>query len=247
MAGAPPPPQPRRRGVSAGDGRLRVASWNIHAGIGGDGKRDLERVVALLARHRPDIMALQEIDARGVFPNPFASLKEALGGHGAHAATIVGADGDYGHAIISRYPLLDYSLHDISVRGREPRSIVEARIATPGGPLSVLAAHFGLRFGERRHQASILAGRARAIEGPLLVLGDFNDWSWRGPVARALGPIMPASTTHRTFPARFPCLGLDRIFVRPAGLLRHSFTDRDAAMASDHLPVIADLHLPQPK
>ncbi|MBE9604003.1 endonuclease/exonuclease/phosphatase family protein [Acetobacteraceae bacterium H6797] len=223
---------------------MRAASWNIHAGIGSDGKRDLDRIVAHLARHAPDIMALQEIDARGVFPNPFATLKEALGGHGAHAATIVGADGDYGHAVISRYPLLEQRLHDISVSGREPRSIIEAHVATPAGPLAVLAAHFGLRMGERRYQASILAERARAIEGPLLVLGDFNDWSWRGPVARALGPIMPDRTAHLTFPARFPCFGLDRIFARPAGLLRHSFTDRRAGPASDHLPVIADIRMP---
>lgn len=220
---------------------IRIASWNIHAAIGPDGRRDLARIIALLGRHAPDIVAVQEVDARGVSPDPFARLREALGGHGAHAATIPGPDGAYGHALISRFPLLAQRVHDVSVPGREPRSLIEAVVQTPRGPLCLIAAHFGLRLAERRHQARLLAGRAREIEGPLVILGDFNDWSWRGPVGLALAPLMPVSTSLRTFPARWPLLALDRVFARPAGLLGRHWTDRAGALASDHLPLFAEL------
>jgi endonuclease/exonuclease/phosphatase family metal-dependent hydrolase len=74
-------------------------------------------------------------------------------------------------------------------------------------------------------------------------MGDFNDWSWRGPVWRALLPLLPARTAHRTFPARFPLLRLDEIFCRPKELLGRSWRDTAGAEASDHLPVVAELQL----
>jgi len=43
---------------------VRVMTWNIHGAVGRNPRFDLERVVALVQRHRPDIVALQEIDSR---------------------------------------------------------------------------------------------------------------------------------------------------------------------------------------
>jgi endonuclease/exonuclease/phosphatase family metal-dependent hydrolase len=76
-----------------------------------------------------------------------------------------------------------------------------------------------------------------------VILGDFNDWARRGAVQRALTNCAPVFTLHRTFPARFPLLALDRIYCRPSTLLVRSWTDRAARSASDHLPVIADLDM----
>ena len=53
-------------------------------------------------------------------------------------------------------------------------------------------------------------------------------------------------TRHRTFPARWPLLRLDRIYCRPAQALIRSWIDPAACDASDHLPVIADIRLPTP-
>jgi endonuclease/exonuclease/phosphatase family metal-dependent hydrolase len=47
--------------VAEAAGLVRVLTWNIHSGIGPDGRYDLERVVRLVQRHEPDIVALQEI------------------------------------------------------------------------------------------------------------------------------------------------------------------------------------------
>ena len=85
---------------------VRVLTWNLHAGIGPDGRYDLGRIVGLVQKHDPDIVALQEIDSRGRGEqSPFAFLAQALGSHAAEAKTIVAPDGYYGHALISRWPL----------------------------------------------------------------------------------------------------------------------------------------------
>jgi endonuclease/exonuclease/phosphatase family metal-dependent hydrolase len=39
-------------------------TWNIHGGIGPDELHDLERMLAVVHRADPDILALQEVDSR---------------------------------------------------------------------------------------------------------------------------------------------------------------------------------------
>ena len=48
--------------------QLRVLSYNVHSGVGGDGAYDLARIGAAIAREAPDIVALQKPS-----PKPAAS------------------------------------------------------------------------------------------------------------------------------------------------------------------------------
>jgi endonuclease/exonuclease/phosphatase family metal-dependent hydrolase len=225
---------------------VRVMTWNIHGGGPSANDRDLKRIVALVRSHDPDIVALQEIDARGPRRHDapaFEFLRNALGEHAAEARLIVAPDGDYGHAVISRWPLRGTVRHDVSVPGREPRAAIESIVETDRGPLHVVAVHLGLSFRERRHQAALLAHIARRGPANSIVLGDFNDWIRRGSVQRALAACMDERTHQKTFPAWCPAFAIDRIYVRPAKTLVDSWTDRSARHASDHLPIVADLAL----
>jgi endonuclease/exonuclease/phosphatase family metal-dependent hydrolase len=231
--------------VEALPSSARILTWNIHKGIGADRRYDLGRIIDLARSHEPDIVALQEVDSRGRDPTnlPLAALKLALGSHAAEARTIVAEDGHYGHVLISRWPLEEIALHDVSIGRREPRCAIDAVIRTPRGPFRVIATHLGLGLGERRRQIARLVALARAAAETqgLVMLGDFNDW--HGEVRRALDDLLPAWSFLRTFPARRPLFKLDRIFCRPAGALSQCWTDGEARRASDHLPVIADLAL----
>jgi endonuclease/exonuclease/phosphatase family metal-dependent hydrolase len=227
-------------------GIVRVATWNIRGGVGADGKFDLARVVRLLKRAEPDIVALQEVDSRrgtGGHEHPFLLLRQALGEHAVEAKSIVSAHGEYGQILISRWPLSDIHIHDISVPGREPRRAIEAEVALPYGRLRMAAVHLGLTFGERRAQTQTLVEIARRAPVTTVMAGDFNDWIWRGSVQNAIHRALPARTWHRTFPSWLPLIRLDRVYCRPREALVASFTDREARVLSDHLPVFADVQV----
>lgn len=226
---------------------VRVMTWNIHGAVGRNPRFDLERVVALVKKHMPDIVALQEVDSRRAraahIGNPFDVLQAALGGHGVDARTVTTADGDYGQALISRWPMQNAEIHDLSFRRREPRRAICADVQTPAGPLRVVATHLGLSLRERRDQAATLLKMLGACSTTTVALGDFNDWLRAGSVCRRLKAVLPDYTRHRTFPAALPIFHLDRIFLWPRDALVASHSDPEARAISDHLPVIGDIRI----
>lgn len=226
---------------------IKVMTWNIHGGMGPDGLHDLDRMIGLIRLADPDVLALQEVDSRRErgAEHPLALLKRVLGHHGVAAAAIVTPDGDYGQVLMSRWPMTDTQVHDISVLGREPRRAITAVIDAPSGRLFVLATHLGLRFSERRRQCSQLEVLLDRSDMTTVALGDFNDWMWPGSVQQVLAAKLPGRTQHRTFPARFPLLKLDRIYCRPAHALMASNVYPAGGDISDHLPVVAQIN-PRP-
>lgn len=226
------------------DSILRVMTWNIHGGIGPDGQYSLARIAETIARHDPDIVALQEVDSRRRLADarsPFEVLREAIGDHGIEAKSISTSDGDYGQMLASRWPFACIEVHDITHAGREPRRAIETEVHCGARKLRVIATHFGLSLSERRTQARRLVAIARRRNEATVMLGDFNDWFWPGSLRSALRHELPGRTRHATFPSWCPILRLDRIFCWPPQILKRSFIDRSARRASDHLPVIADI------
>lgn len=224
-------------------GSVRVMTWNIHGALGRNPRFDLVRVVELIRRWDPDLIALQEVDSRRAFAagtNPFEFLPGAIGVFGIGAKTIVTEDGEYGQMLVSRWPFRHHVERDISYPEREPRRAICADVETPGGLVRVIATHMGLSLRERRDQARALIDLADGGE-PIVIAGDFNDWFWPGSVRGLLSQQFRGRTRFRTFPSLFPMLGLDCIYCRPAGALVASFVDREARTLSDHLPVIADM------
>lgn len=232
--------------------RFRALTWNIHAGIGPDRQYNLARVIEVIRRHEPDIVALQEVDSRGrSHDSPLDTLKLALGHHAAEARTIVAPDGHYGHVLMSRWPMRTSVLHDLSVRRREPRFAIEAVLTLPSGDaiaedggsntLTVLSTHLGLRYGECQEQVGRLADILRRVSGRIILMGDFNDWHHL--VRRTMQPLLPGRSNLRTFPARYPVLALDGLYWRPADAAIGWWLDPDGRDSSDHLPVIADFSL----
>jgi endonuclease/exonuclease/phosphatase family metal-dependent hydrolase len=222
---------------------VKVMTWNIHGGTGPDGLHDLDRMVALVRMADPDVLALQEVDSRrnrGA-EHPVQMLKRVLGHHGIAAAAIVTPDGDYGQVLLSRWPMVETEVHDISMPGREPRRAITAVVSAPAGRLFVLATHLGLKLVERRRQCAQLSALLDRYDMTTVAMGDFNDWMWPGSVQKVLASKLPGRTHHRTFPARLPLLKLDRIFCRHGTALVASRVYPAARVISDHLPVVADI------
>jgi phospholipase D1/2 len=231
----------------SGTGRLRVASYNIHRGVGRDRRQDLDRVAEVLREMSADVMALQEVDAdpedTGVL-DQLAHLATATGFQAVHGPTLRRRGSAYGNLLLTRASVGRVVHVDLCVAGCEPRAAIDAEVALDGLDLRVVVTHLGLRPRERREQIGRLLTQLQPQgEGILVLAGDFNEWvpfsRTLRPLRRALGP----GTLHATFPARFPVFSLDKIFVSPARALRSSWVHRSAAAAaaSDHLPVVADL------
>lgn len=229
--------------TASADARVRIMTWNIHGAVGLNPRFDLMRVVELIRRWDPDIVALQEVDSRRALAdaaNPFEFLPSAVGIYGIGAKSLSTEDGDYGQMLISRFPIVGHEVCDISFREREPRRAIRADMTTPLGPLRVIATHLGLSIRERHNQARALTAMVQG-QGPVILAGDFNDWFWPGSVRKTLTRVFGGRTRYRTFPAVFPMFRFDRIYCRPREVLVRSFVDRQARAVSDHLPVIADL------
>src|SRR5947209_3821546 len=67
------------RRLTGGRATVRVMTWNIHGGLGTDRRFDLSRVVEIISRHHPDVVALQEVDSRRTLAparSAFAVLRE---------------------------------------------------------------------------------------------------------------------------------------------------------------------------
>jgi phospholipase D1/2 len=226
---------------------LRVASYNVHACVGSDGKFAPERIADVLASLDADLVALQEVEDRLVDGRPVTELlADRLGMHAYPGPTLKRGAADYGNLLLAR-PAADAVMrHEISVPGREPRGIIEADFGLDDVRLRMFVTHLGLSGAERRKQLDLLLSAIGREGAKVRILAaDFNEWFPIGRFHRRLGSGFGRSTRHKTFPAPLPVLSLDRIYVAPAAALKSSRTERSklARNASDHLPVICELEL----
>jgi len=237
--------------------RFRVATYNVHKCRGLDLRVAPGRIGDVLCEVDADIVALQEVLSVGgaeahrdqahyladrLNMEPVLGLVREMGG------------GLYGNVILSRFPIVGRKLSDLSVRRREERGCLRADLALDGYVLHVFNVHLGTSFFERREQARMLTG-TEALEhedrrGPRLVMGDFNEWT-AGLTTKLLRTRFQSLDVRerllhaRTYPGVLPLLHLDHIYhdpqLRVASAKLHR--TRLSLLASDHLPLSADLEL----
>jgi endonuclease/exonuclease/phosphatase family metal-dependent hydrolase len=228
------------------EGSLKIVSYNVHKCRGLDFRRDPERVARVILELDADIIALQEVLSEQV-----AYIAERTGMYMAVAGpTIQGLTGDYGNALLSRFPIGEVRLHDISLGEFEPRGVIDADVFVEGQVVRVFVTHFGLFPSERRQQLERLIKILPVDAGsPVVVLGDLNEWFPWSPNLRKLKAKFGGPAGLRSFPSVFPLMPLDRAWVIPAESLQEVKVHRSflARISSDHLPVIATISLPRKK
>ena len=140
--------------------------------------------------------------------------------------------------------------------GLEPRGAIWTAIDVGGEEVQVINTHLGLWPAERRAQADALLSEAwlshpDCIE-PVILCGDFNA-SPSSPVCQKLMDRLNDAQieleSHRprkTFIGRYPVARIDHIFIDVSidvGNIEVPRTEL-VRIASDHLPLIADLRIP---
>jgi endonuclease/exonuclease/phosphatase family metal-dependent hydrolase len=224
---------------------LRIATYNIHRCVGCDGVEAPERIAAVLQDINADVTALQEVAFDPSGPkNILADLARSMGARAIAGPTLLEKKGRYGNAILSRLVPERVDRLDISVPGREPRGVLAVKLRLNGNSVRIVTTHLGLRPRERRYQIRRLLP---LLDDPnaavTILLGDFNEWLLWGRPLRWINRRFGSLPAPATFPSRRPLLALDRIWVNPADRLisMHHHRHVSAAVASDHLPLVAQV------
>lgn len=222
--------------MASGDRSLRILSYNIHKGFGpGNWSFTLHRLARALREIDADIVFLQEVVGRhdrhavrfGDWPiaGQLEAIAEAHWAHHAYGRNAVYDAGHHGNAILSRFPILEWSNHDISQHAVENRGVLACTVDFPvaGKPLRCFCVHFGLLRRWRTRQAQSLCelviAHTRTNEA-VIIGGDFNDWRdhLTGVLEHNLGVRNALHTAGvdgaRTYPSLMPLFALDRIYYR---------------------------------
>jgi endonuclease/exonuclease/phosphatase family metal-dependent hydrolase len=232
---------------------IRVATYNIHRCRGLDGRTSPERIADVIRSIDPDVIALQEVIGAGYTSAGHAEALGAALGMGWVMAPARHLRGSlFGNVVLSRFPIRHHTQYDLSWKTCEQRCCQRVDVAIDDDTLHLYNVHLGTAYLERRYQAGRLSSivHDRRVGQPKIVLGDFNEW------LRGLATVMLSERLQsidlrahlrrrRTYPGVFPVLHLDHIYydgqveVVKLELPR----TRLALMASDHLPLVAELRV----
>ncbi|WP_264772091.1 endonuclease/exonuclease/phosphatase family protein [Defluviimonas salinarum] len=230
---------------------LRLASYNVHKCLGLDRRRLPRRVLSVINAVGADILALQEVDHR-LAPRPAALPHRLIERETDYTVPPFALDGPslgwHGQTILVRREIEVTALRRIALPGLEPRGAVLLEAETTAGAIRVVGVHLGLIRRYRTMQiAAIRAAIGRRTAMPTAILGDYNDWSVRGS-GEALAPEFRLHAPGASFPAARPIAPLDRIALGPGLHLVDAgvHASAPARIASDHLPIWADLRIDPP-
>ena len=223
---------------------MRVMTYNIRGGLGMDGRRSAEHIAEVVAAQDADIVCLQEVHQRlpqSGFTDQPGQFEKFLGLPVTFQANLRIGPGGYGLAVVSRYPVGTVQNH-LLPSVREQRGVLEMRLDTPSGPLSLFCTHFGLNGEERVKQALRLAELVTDTAHPVIVCGDFNERA-DAPAVRLLLDRTglkdaDAALDRWTYPVSALEARIDYLFYS-ASLVCKSVTVIETE-ASDHLPIVGE-------
>ena len=229
---------------------LTVMTYNIHHGEGMDKKLDLARIARVIRDQKPDLVALQEVDAGTNRTNHVmqaAELGRLTSMHHAYGAAMDFDGGKYGDAVLSRYKIVESRVISLGYRPgnrREPRVAVMAIVALPGGErIAFISTHLDhtANSPDRLEQAQAINEQTRDVREPAILGGDFNCEPGSPPMAELQKDwsVVSDRDSSLTCPADQPRTKIDHVLVKPAK--RWRVVDArviDERVASDHRPVV---------
>jgi endonuclease/exonuclease/phosphatase family metal-dependent hydrolase len=245
---------------------IRVLTVNTHKGFAQFNRRFVLRELRDAVRAvNADLVFLQEVQGTHTprsqrvagWPDAphYEFLADQLWPQFAYGRNAVYPQGDHGNALLSKYPIVADRNHDASVGRHESRGLLHCALAVPGSdvPLHAICVHLGLQARHRHLQLAVLGtliDEQVPADAALVVAGDFNDWRDQASplLLRRKGLhevfVHAFGRSARTFPARWPLLRLDRIYVRNTSA--HAplpLPARPWSRLSDHAPLAAELTL----
>jgi endonuclease/exonuclease/phosphatase family metal-dependent hydrolase len=215
---------------------LRIATFNTHKGFTHFNARFvLHSQRELLRKLHADVIFLQEVqDVHTKHSKRFEAwstsgqveyLSDTIWSDYAYGKNSVYPAGHHGNALLSKFPIINSTNHDISAHAVEQRGMLHSEINVTGWDTSLhaICIHLGLFAHWRRQQLDAIAKYIEQhvpANAPLIIAGDFNDWTTRSGRVFATRLHLKEVFEHhagkpaRSFPAWLPMLRMDRIYVR---------------------------------
>lgn len=233
--------------------RLRVVSYNVRMGYGGDGRFEAREVARLLAREQADVVLLSEVDRGWLLNGGQDQLLILARLLDMHAAFGPAADQVWGDAILSTEPLHQVESHALDAYGAVTGAqALSATTTWRGRSFTVISTHLQPGEGgtdDAVGQCAELADLMRASladDRVVVAGGDLNTTpgseGWQeveeAGYVDALADARPLFTAR----AEDPDEEIDHVFVSPG--IRSSDPRVVDTQLSDHLPVIVDLEPP---
>jgi len=243
---------------------IRVMTVNIHKGFTFFNRKfilhELRDAVRLVGA---DVVFMQEVagthtthaDKFDNYPDAphYEFLADSIWPEFAYGRNAVYAKGHHGNAVMSKFPIIHYENRDVSISGPERRGLLHCVLQMPDQRpnLHAVCVHLGLLESHRKQQMDVICDMVRndiPSTAPVVVAGDFNDWRHRAQMHLEKGAglhdvfVQTYGRPARTFPARFPMLRLDRIYVRNAVAHAPMVLPRKPwSHLSDHAPLAAEI------
>lgn len=228
---------------------LRIMSYNIHNGVGMDGKRDYARIAKAILRLSPDVVALQELDSATVRSGGVDILRELAEQtlmHRVYAPAIDYQGGKYGIGLLAKEKPLKYKCG--AGAGREEKRVL---LVAEFEKYVFCATHFSLTEADQLASIPLILKEIEGTQKPVFLAGDLNAHP-DSPVIKALREKFRVLTNVKTstFPANEPKECIDYILGyagNDPGFASLSNGVMNESVASDHRPVFAELRLKTPE
>ena len=243
--------------------RLRILTINMHKGFTALNRRFiLPELREAVRATESDLVFLQEVLGthqrhakrhRNWPETPqYEFLADSMWPQFAYGRNAVYPDGDHGNALLSKFPISHYENLDVSIGVVEQRGLLHCALQVPGPRnIHAICVHLGLREVHRRQQLNLLCKLLDGLpkDEPVIVAGDFNDWRLRASGVLAEQGMHEVFASElgepaKSFPARWPLLRLDRIYVRNATSHQPTvLSTRPWSHLSDHAPLAVEIHI----
>lgn len=233
--------------------KLKVLSYNIHIGNppSKPGVTDLNGIAKVINESDADLVALQEVDIytnrSGKDLDQAKELAKLTNRHCYFAKTIDHDGGEYGIAILSKFPIVKKESHLLPIAEgvrSEQRAIAIATVEIEKGMfLDFATTHFDLTPQTRLLQSAFIVDLVQRRNHPIILGGDFNAVPNTDEI-RLLDRYFKRSEIPNgfTIPVGKPNREIDFIMHAPENSFK---VDRHEVIpehfASDHLPVLVEI------
>jgi endonuclease/exonuclease/phosphatase family metal-dependent hydrolase len=159
---------------------LKVMHWNLHHGVGTDGKYDINRIATWIAKVNPDVVSLNEVEKYTYWGNEDqpARYKAMLESKTGRTWYMVWAQ-EYGqwssngkgNLLLSRYPLSNTARYELSY----DRTVALGQVTVNGRNITVATTHLDPDSSSRRYtQTQELNAWFDNYAQNRIVVGDMN-------------------------------------------------------------------------